>query len=269
MEHSTALAYGSTFPAWRKQNAEPDPLAHRNQLFDFVLVHQLAHEWWGNSVTARDWGDFWLHEGFSTYAESLVVEQRYGREKADEFFERMRRQVSSESRLYRGEGSNSEEAYGSVLYVKGAWVLNTLRYCLNDDAVWWRTLREFQRRFRYCNADTEDFRDVLEKLSGRSWDAFFDEWFYGVGYPTLTGTVRLAKDRVEVEVDNPVRNDTPFHVPLELSWVQGGQRVIRRVDLDPGRNSLCLPADASAHELAVVHLDRILGRHDVRVVSGE
>src|SRR5690606_22198386 len=69
MEHSSAVAYGSSYPAWCEQAGETDPYASRNRYFDYILVHEMAHEWWGNAVSATEWGHFWIHEGFGTYAE--------------------------------------------------------------------------------------------------------------------------------------------------------------------------------------------------------
>lgn len=143
-----------------------DPFAFRNRRFDYVLVHELAHEWWGNAVSAADWGDFWLHEGFATYAEGVYVEHRDGREAADRYFAELRRSVPPRGALYRGRGRDAGQAYSPVLYGKGGLVLNTLRHYVDDDAAWWEALREFQRRFRYGCATTEDFRAVVEEETG-------------------------------------------------------------------------------------------------------
>jgi aminopeptidase N len=269
MEHSTAIAYGSSFPAWKKAHDEPDPWAHRNRGYDYVLVHQLAHEWWGNAVSAKDWGHVWIHEGFATYAESLVTETWFGRERADEFFERTRTWIAEDSRLFRGTGVTSEQAISSVVYVKGAWLLHMLRHYLDDDPVWWRVLRQFQARYRYGNADTEDFRAVLEELTDRSWVTFFDEWFYGSGYPTLRGTVRPDERSIAIEIDNPVRHDTPFHVPLDLGWYENGAWLERRLPLQPGANSIRVRCEAPPTKVEVLGLQRVLGRHEVTVVLGD
>jgi aminopeptidase N len=263
MEHSTAVAYGSSFPAWCKEHGERDAYAGRNQFFDYILIHEPAHEWWGNGVSAADWADFWIHEGFATYAEGVFVEQTQGREAADRFFAQQARQVPSKGSLYRGKGKNSEEAYGLILYVKGACVLNTLRHELADDAAWWRTLRSFNLAFRYRNATTDDFRSVLEKETGRDWKRFFDEWIYGRGYPKLEGSVQVQDGGILVQLANKGTDGTEFHVPLDLAWVENGQPVARRIALEPGATELKLECASPPSELRVADLGGILGRHKV------
>ena len=78
MEHATVIAYGNSFPDAIRDTGAVDPYELRNKLYDYVLVHEAAHEWWGNAISAASWGDFWLHEGFSTYAEALWVEHVHG-----------------------------------------------------------------------------------------------------------------------------------------------------------------------------------------------
>ena len=177
--------------------------------------------------------------------------------------------MAEDSRLFRGTGVTSEEAISSVVYVKGAWVLHTLRHYLDDDPLWWRVLREFQKRHRYGNASTEDFRTVLEDLTDMPWATFFDEWFYGTGYPTLSGTVTPGERSIAIEIDNPVRHDTPFHVPLDLRWNEGDEKIARRVTLQPGENVIRLLCEEAPSHVRISGLDRVLGRHDVSVVKSE
>jgi len=265
MEHSTAIAYGSNYPAWRAEQGLEDRNRQFNLSFDYILVHELAHEWWGNAVSAVDWRDFWLHEGFATYAESVYVEHMHGRAAADDFFEVIGTRVGRHARLCAPAGSSSSEAYSRDLYYKGAWVLNTLRHYLDDDETWWRTLREFQGRYRYANASTEDFRAVLEATTGRDWERFFEEWVYGSGAPRLTGEVWAEGDSVRLRIDNESTCDSPFHVPIDLTWTVRGEASSRRFELDPGCNELAVDCDGPAEDLRVVNLQRLLGRHRVLV----
>ena len=265
MEHSTAVAYGSSFPAWLAEHGEKDRYAARNRWFDYILVHEFAHEWWGNAVTADDWGDFWLHEGFATYAEGIYVERRDGRAAADKYFAQLARTVPRRGTLYRGRGSNSGEAYAALLYGKGAMVLDTLRHYVDDDEVWWTSLREFQHRFRYANARTEDFQAVLEETSGREWGRFFAEWVHGNGYPSVHGSVKRTSPGLVIEVENDPPAPDGFQVPLDLSWIEGEREQARRVWLEPGQSRLEIPCASPPRDVRVVHLERVLGKHDVKV----
>jgi len=265
MEHSTAVAYGSSFPAWLAEHGEKDRYAARNRSYDYILVHEFAHEWWGNAVTAADWGDFWLHEGFATYAEGVYVERRDGREAADKYFAQLARSVPRRGTLYRGRGSTSGDAYTALLYGKGAMVLDTLRHYVDDDDVWWKTLREFQRRFRYGNARTEDFQAVLEELSGREWGRFFAEWVHGDGFPSVHGAVKRASPGLVVEVENDPPAPDGFQVPLDLAWIEGEREQARRLWLEPGQSRIEIPCASPPRDVRVVHLERVLGKHDVKV----
>jgi aminopeptidase N len=265
MEHSTAIAYGSSFPAWIALHGGEDRYALRNRDFDFILVHELAHEWWGNSLTASDWGDFWLHEGFASYAEGMYVERTRGREAADDYFARARRSVPRSGALYRGQGTSAGEAYSGLLYGKGALVLDTARHYLDDDALWWRALREFHARHRHANASTADFQRVLEEHSGRDWGRFFAEWVYGQGWPSVRGSVRATPAGLTLELDNRPEAPEGFQVPLDLTWREGDAVRARRLWLEPGRMLLEIATPLPPADVRVLHLERVLGKHKVEV----
>lgn len=264
MEHSTAIAYGSSFPAWCAEQGERDAYASRNEWFDYILVHELAHEWWGNAVSASAWGHFWIHEGFASYAEGVYVERTQGREAADRFFQEQGAGVGKQSRLFRGAQVNSGDAYSGVLYAKGAAVLHTLRQYVDDDPAWWDVLREFQRRFRYRNASTEDFQAVLEERTGRDWTRFFQEWVYGDGYPAVSGRIGFQDGKIAVDLENQGSGGTGFHVPLTLEWEEGGLPQRRTLLVPPGRFHEEIPVSAPPANLRTAGFDRILGRHRIR-----
>lgn len=269
-DHSTLIGYGSSFPAWRRRQGLKDPFEHRNRDYDSILAHQLAHEWWGNSVGAVSWRDYWLHEGFATFAESLWLEHRYGRERADDFFAHLSERLRSDLSLLRPQPvEDARRAFGPVLYLKGAWVLHLARHYLDDDERFFGALRRFQGTHRHDLASTEDLRRALERESeGQDlpfeWGRFFDEWVYGTGAPRLTGRVKAHGDRIEVEVDNDVAAGRSFLVPLDLAWIEDGDEVGKRLWLEPGTYREALPA-ARPERVRVEGLQRLLGRHRVVV----
>lgn len=258
MEHSTCIAYGSSFPAWCKANNEVDPHSHQNARFDYILVHESAHEWWGNAVSAKTWGDFWIHEGFATYAEAVYLEELEGYDVAQEHMESLRGQIGKESRLFRGENLDSGEAYAGALYSKGAWVLHTLRGYVDNEDAWWKTLRDFYAAFRYRNADTEDFRSILEANTGKNWKNFFDEWVRGEGYPILTGTVTRKPKGVVVQLKNQGSSKTGFHVPLDITWKEGNEEKTQRFELEPGDNRFEIACKSRPNDIEIVGLEDLL-----------
>ena len=265
MEHSTAIAYGSSYPKWCAKHGEPDRHAERNRAFDYILVHETAHEWWGNAVSARDWGDFWIHEGFATYAESVYVELTDGRAAAEEYMEGWRDPIGPRLRLHKGAGQDAASAFSIELYAKGAWVLETLRHCVDDDAAWWRTLQAFQAEFRYRNAGTDDFRAVLERETKKVWKRFFDELVHGEGYPMLEGRVRATEAGVQIAIENQASGATAFHLPIDVAWKAGAKSGSRRVWLEPGTNETTIELGLRPRDVRVVGPARILGKHAITI----
>ena len=260
MEHSTAVAYGSSFPAWCLENEAHDPYARRNQEFDYILIHEMAHEWWGNAVSADHWGNFWVHEGFGTYAEGVWLEFTESLEAADAFFARKMRGMSRRGAVYRGDHPESGDAYSGLIYSKGSAVLHHLRHCVNDDSVWWKTMREFNTTYRYKNAGTAEFRALLEANTGHEWDQFFKEWVFGEGVPRLLGDVQASGNALHVDVSM----EGDFHLPLDVTWNEAGEAKSHRFELVGGDNALKLDCQAPPTDIQIPHLGRIPGRHKVR-----
>jgi aminopeptidase N len=259
MEHSTAVSYGSSYPAWCEQAGAKDRYASRNKWFDYILVHEVAHEWWGNGVSAEHWGHFWIHEGFGTYAEGVYIEGTQGREAADKFFKQMGRGATgSKGVLFRGDHPESGDAYSGLIYSKGATVLHTLRSFVNDDEMWWDSLRSFNREFRYGNATTEDFAAVLNRVTKQDWTFFFEQWVYGAGAPKLTVEVEVAAKLVTVRVANPRGQ---FRVPIDIAWDDDGEEATKRLWFDPGQQETSFDIEGTPKNVRVQNLDRILGSH--------
>ena len=266
MEHSTAVAYGSSYPLWCQQNDVPDPYARRNRDFDYILVHEVAHEWWGNAVSADGWGHFWIHEGLGTYAEGAYLELTESRERADEYFAGQNRRASAaKGALFRGEDVDSGQAYASLIYSKGACVLNTLRHALENDELWWNFLREFQSRYRYGNATTEDFFNLLEELHpfGRGYEWFARQYVYGEGSPRLKVDVEVREQVLKVRVDNTVGE---FDCPVDIAWTEGDAERTDRLWIPGGKQGgTDYVLKAPATDVRVPHLDRLIGRHEVTI----
>jgi len=168
-----------------------DELAHEEFSSDPLVAHELVHQWFGDLVTCRDWPHIWLNESFATYLENLFVLHDKGEE---EFVYEMVRDLDSYLSEYRERYARpivtrvykyAAELFDSHAYPKGALVLNALRSLLGDE-VFRRGLSEFLRRFAYRTADTEDFRKVMEEVSGRNLELFFEQYLYNAGHPVIS-----------------------------------------------------------------------------------
>lgn len=155
---------------------------------DYLVAHELAHQWFGDLVTCRDWSHAWLNEGAATYFEALFLKHDKG---PDEFHHEMRQYQRSyfreDEKRYRrpivcSTYKDPWVLFDRHLYEKGAWVLHMLHELLGDD-LWWRCIRHYLTKHRHQNVETTDFITAIEEASGRNLRAFFNDWVLGVGYP--------------------------------------------------------------------------------------
>ncbi len=216
-----------------------------------IIVHEIAHQWWGNAVTERDWDDVWLGEGFATYFTLLFTEHDGGRDAFVEGLRKARATVLEFDRKnpgYRVVHANladMRQVTSGQTYQKGAWTLHMLRGIIGTD-VFWRGIREYYRRYRDGNSSTDEFRHVMEEVSGRDLRQFFRQWLERSAAPTVEGGWRYdaAAKRVEVELRQS-QDGEPFVMPLEVGLSFGGATAVRieRIELggQPGR--FTFPAD--------------------------
>ena len=153
-----------------------------------LIAHELAHQWFGDLVTCKDWSHTWLNEGFATYYETLYEGARHGRDALLYELYGRARQITSISNdvtpiVRRDFGANSE-MFGYLSYPKAGWVLHMLR-CQLGEELYRRCIKTYLERHQHGNVVTEDLRAVVEELSGRSYDRFFDQWLYHGHHPEL------------------------------------------------------------------------------------
>ncbi|GBE26441.1 aminopeptidase N [bacterium BMS3Bbin03] len=260
MENTTAVAVGPAFPHTLLPG-ETNPLQWYDRQFNYMVVHEAAHEWWGNAVTALTWGDFWLHEGFATYSEALWMEHRFGEEPMHQYMAKMSFKVDSTTSVYQPRHKTAREAYHLNIYWKGAWVLHTLRYVMGDEA-FFKTLREFNTdpRYRYHNAATADFQAACEKNYGKDLSWFFLEWIYGTGWPEIHFESQVSGKKVTIQVSNVSTSRTRFKIPLDVVLHSRAGAEKRRLWLKPGQNRFKLTAKYPVTSVDPVGLRWILSR---------
>ena len=254
MEAATAIFYG-----------DASVTGERDVRWRNVIIHEVAHQWFGNAVTEYDWDDVWLSEGFATYFTLLFIEHQYGR---DEFVERLKvsrtgirnfMAVNPEYRIVHDNLADmSRVTTGPGTYQKGSWVLHMLRGVVGEDA-FWAGIRDYYREFQDRNATTADFRRAMEEASGLDLREFFDQWLYrggwlefegGWSYDANAGAIHIEIDQVQDErytFRMPVR--LGIHLPSDGPGERGvhgsaGAPRIEVVEIDARRNRFTIPVEA-------------------------
>lgn len=181
MEHQSAVTYGNHFA---NGYLERDWTGVGISLkFDFIIIHESAHEWFGNSVSAADVSDMWIHEGWATYLECLYVEHMFGYEDALKYVNAYKSKVQNREPIITPRGVHRSPPQDQ--YFKGALFLHTLRNVVNDDRRWWKLLHDVHRRFKYQNIMTEDMIRFFNQKTGMDLTPVFDQYLRHTAIPTL------------------------------------------------------------------------------------
>lgn len=191
-----------------------------------LVAHEMAHQWFGDLVTCKDWSQIWLNESFATYYETLYNAHKNGRDNMLYELYGRARQITSitndENAIVRRNYDNSHEMFGYLAYPKGGWVLHMLRCQLGDD-LYRRCIKTYLERHQYGNVVTDNLRSVIEELSGRSFDQFFDQWLYHGRQPQLDAAyswdenAKLAKLTIR-QTQKVDENVVLFNFPLTIRF---------------------------------------------------
>ena len=181
MEHQSAVAYGNHYRnSYGKGDWTGVGISPR---FDFIIIHESGHEWFGNSVTAADRSDMWIHEGFTTYMEDVYVEAMYGHADAVKYINGLKPKVKNDLPILQPRGINASPSQDQ--YFKGALFLNTLRSVVNDDAKWFSTLHDFAEHFKYQTILNEDVVAFFNAHLGMDETPLFDAYLRHTKIPAL------------------------------------------------------------------------------------
>jgi aminopeptidase N len=181
MEHQSAVTYGNHFA---NGYLERDWTGVGISLkFDFIIIHESAHEWFGNSITASDVSDAWIHEGWGTYAECVYVEHMFGHEDAIKYVNGYKSKVRNREPIIGPAGVNNWPTQD--MYFKGALFINTLRSVIDNDARWWKLVREFYGHFKYRNILTDEVVKFFNQKTGRNLTPIFDQYLRHNDLPVL------------------------------------------------------------------------------------
>ena len=209
MEHQSAVAYGNGFGFGYRGNDLSATGVGLN--WDYIIIHESGHEWFGNSITAKDIADMWIHESFTSYTEAIYIECRWGLEKALTYLNGVKRTMVRNNKPIIGDYGVNAEGSGDM-YFKGANMINTLRFVINDDEKWWNILNNFTSEFKHTTTDTESVVAFFEAETGLELTPFFDQYLRYTKLPQLQ--FKKEKNVISYRWKTDVEN---FEIPVELS----------------------------------------------------
>ncbi len=201
-----------------------------------LVAHEIAHQWFGNSVSEADWYHVWISEGFATYFANLYLENRYGSKRLKEEMETDRQQViayfqKDPSPIVNTSIADITEVLNTNSYQKASWMLHMLRYEIGDQK-FWEGVREYYRQFQLSNAMSDDFRLVMEKISGKDLKAFFNQWIFRAGHPKLEVVWQYDTRKKQVLVILEQKQEHVFDFSLDIGFkASAGTQQLEKVKI--------------------------------------
>jgi len=201
MEHQSCVSIGQNFD-------------------EKLILHEVAHEWWGNSVSCTDYADIWINEAFATYAESLYIEETLGREIGKEYLNAMKGSIENDYPLQGVYGVNHIHYPIGDKYTKGALLLNTVRYVVNNDSLWFNTLKSLQNDFRYSFITTDQLIAYLNQNLGYDYSFLFAQFLQGTQIPTLEVNIKQIDNKqiIDYRWQGATSN---FKMPVRMTAKKG------------------------------------------------
>ena len=219
MEHQSAVTYGNHFAnGYLERDWTGVGISPR---FDFIIIHESGHEWFGNSISAADVSDMWIHEGWTTYLECLYVEYMWGRDDGLKYTNAYKSKVRNLLPIVTQRGINREPPQDQ--YFKGALFLNTLRSVIDNDARWWTLIHDFYQHFKYRNIMTEDVVQYFNQQTGMNLTPIFDQYLRHAALPVL----ELKWSEAEGTVSYRWKADEPaFQMPVRVGTKDDRRQIL-------------------------------------------
>jgi len=210
MEHQSAIAIGDNYgKKERWYNKKID--------YDYLIIHELAHEWWGNTVTMKDMADAWISEGFTTYTEQLFIEKKYGYE---EYLRASAENMFKVMNIWPVVGIpdvNDNSFLGGDIYNKGATMLNNLRCIINNDSLFFGMIKKFYTQNKFKTIETSDFIKFVYNETGDDLSAFFKKFLYDNEPPILEYSFTHENNRLEFTY-KWINVEAGFKMPFSLTF---------------------------------------------------
>ena len=210
MEHQSAIAYGNNYlPGYRGNISYIDSLK-----FDFIILHETGHEWWGNSITTNDIADMWVHEGFCTYAEVLYVECMYGYDKMLSYVNNQKKHVKNDRPIIGKYNLNFKGS--SDMYSKGSLMLHTLRNVINNDSSWFKLIKNISIDFRDKNIDGSEIVQYINDRTELDLTKFFRQYLNHRQIPTFE--YKLQKHGAHYTLLYKWKAIDGFNMPIKINY---------------------------------------------------
>lgn len=248
MEAASAILY-----------SENSVVGDRNERWRNVVIHEIAHQWFGNSVTEYDWDDVWLSEGFATYFTLLFIEHAYGRDAFMAGLAESKKRVDSfhlknpKYRIVHDNLQDMEQVTSSQTYQKGSWILHMLRGVVGTEN-FWKGIQSYYSKYMNSNATTADFRREMEETSGMDLKDFFEQWLYKPGVLQINGSWQYnnKKKEVKITLDQVQSDGSLFKIPVQLAiYPAQGKPVFKTLQVKEKQNEFILPVEAVPSNIVI------------------
>lgn len=228
MEHQSSVTYGNGFQ--NGYNGRDLSASGVGMLFDFIIVHETGHEWFGNNISMRDSADMWIHESFTNYSENLFVEYHFSKKEAEDYVIGCRKLVQNDQPIIGAYNVNDRGS--GDMYYKGGNMLHMIRHIIDDDEKWRSILRGLNQDFWHQTVTTEQIESYISKKAGMDFDPLFDQYLRSTKIPKFK--YKIEGEKLNYKLENVVDD---FSYPLKVK-VNGEQQVLmptaswKQLDLD-------------------------------------
>jgi aminopeptidase N len=213
-----------------------------------LTSHELAHQWFGNYVTCGRWSDIWVNEGFASYSEYIMLENLYTATQAATDMNDRHTNIKSQAggSVWVLDSLNEGAIFsGRLVYDKGAAIIHTMRYLINDDVAFYQGLKNYQTTFANSTAIGMDVKAEMEAVSGVDLTEFFEQWYFGEGYPTYSAKYNLIGTNLNIQINHTVSrpNITPtFTNPIDIRVTRvGAADTILRLAISSNSDNFVIP----------------------------
>jgi aminopeptidase N len=217
MEHQSAVAYGNNYLMGYK-GADLSGTGWGLK-WDFLIVHESGHEWFGNSITSKDLADMWIHESFTNYSEALFTECEYGRKAAGEYVRGLRKNIRNDVPIIAPYGVNAEGS--GDMYYKGSNMIHNIRQIMGNDEAFRQMLRGLNKTFYHQTVTTKEIEQYMSEAAGMNLNKVFDQYLRHTTIPTLEYS--FSGQQVQYRWVTDVKD---FNMPVKVKLSDSGYKLI-------------------------------------------